>query len=296
MFKPPTPAPIPLAMFEIITYHGSMNNSAQPDRPIDLPAPEYYHRVHTLIRGLPPPVAGTPEALAARNQAAIERVAALLPIGANEAELATQCVATRAQAEDVMRLLRKHDGDIKVVIQLNAQYVSMTRTSLSAYGHLLRAQALRHKREASNEARDADEWARHVAQRQMQQVLDAGPVPAALAPDALAPDAPAPAPAAAPPPVPAATPVQPTREPLVIKLTPPRSGKGGTEPRDLLAEAEHYAIIHPLRVINMRCCGGLPPDCDYGPPDHDLLHAIVTGNTPILRAYDVVNEDEDAAD
>jgi hypothetical protein len=37
----------------------------------------------------------------------------------------------RAQAEEMLWLLRQHAGDILLVMRLNAQYGSMVRTSLS---------------------------------------------------------------------------------------------------------------------------------------------------------------------
>src|ERR1700733_14309524 len=102
-----------------------MSNTTQPALPLNLPAPAYYQLIHTLAGILPRPLADTPEALFARNQAAIDKVAAMLPVNANEADLAAQCVASRAQAEDVMRLLRVHDGDTKTVMRLNAQYAAL---------------------------------------------------------------------------------------------------------------------------------------------------------------------------
>jgi hypothetical protein len=61
----------------------------------------YYQIVHTLTDLLPSPLDDSPDALRA-----IAKVASLLPVGANETDLAAQCLAARAQAEDVMRLLR----------------------------------------------------------------------------------------------------------------------------------------------------------------------------------------------
>jgi hypothetical protein len=106
-------------------------------------------------------------------------VAALLPVNANEADLAAQCIAARAQAEEMLRLLRQHANDIGLVMRLNAQYGSMVRTSLSVHGRLMRVQALRHKREAINEAANQDAWTLHVAERSMLAVVD----PASELPD-----------------------------------------------------------------------------------------------------------------
>ena len=99
-------------------------------------------------------------------------MAALLPVNANEADLAAQCIAARAQAEEMLRLLRQHAGDIGLVIRLNAQYGSMVRTSLSVHGRLMRVQALRHKREKIDSAVNEDAWTQHVAERSMLAMVD----------------------------------------------------------------------------------------------------------------------------
>ena len=106
-----------------------METSSTPHPDIDLSPHLYYQLVHTLTDLLPPPLDDTPEALYTRNHAAIAKVAALLPVNANEADLAAQCIAARAQAEDILRLLRQHAHDIGLVMRLNAQYGSMVRTS-----------------------------------------------------------------------------------------------------------------------------------------------------------------------
>jgi hypothetical protein len=82
-----------------------MEAFSSPHQAIDLSTPLYYQLVHTLTNLLPPPLDDTQEALRTRNQAAIAKVAALLPVNANEADLAAQCIAARAQAEDLLRLL-----------------------------------------------------------------------------------------------------------------------------------------------------------------------------------------------
>lgn len=147
----------------------------QSHPPIDLPAQAYRHLVHTLVALLPPPVINTPAGIRARNHAAIARIAALAPVNANEAELAAQCIAARAQAEDVMRLIRLHADDIKLVMKLNAQYAMMVRTSLAAHGHLQREQQQRCKREATQSAADTDEWSIHIAANTMLRALESDP-------------------------------------------------------------------------------------------------------------------------
>jgi hypothetical protein len=154
-----------------------METPSPPHPAIDLSTPLYYQLVYTLTDLLPPPLDDTPEALRTRNHAAIAKVAALLPVNANEADLAAQCIAARAQAEDVLRLLRHHAGDIGLVMRLNAQYGSMVRTSLSVHGRLMRVQAVRQKREAIDGAANADARALHLAERSMLGVADPDPGP-----------------------------------------------------------------------------------------------------------------------
>jgi hypothetical protein len=72
----------------------------------------------------------------------------------------------------MLRLLRQHAGDIMLVMRLNAQYASMVRTSLSVLGRLMRIQAWRHKREATDGAANQDARAQHVAERSMLLVAD----------------------------------------------------------------------------------------------------------------------------
>jgi hypothetical protein len=132
----------------------------------------YYQLVYTLTDLLPPPLDGSPGALRARNHTAIAKVAALLPVNANEIDLAAQCIAARAQAEDLLRLLRENAGDLALVMRLNAQYGSMVRTSLSVYARLMRAQAARQKREAIDGAATQDAWTLHVAEQSMLNVAD----------------------------------------------------------------------------------------------------------------------------
>src|SRR5450432_4402222 len=158
-----------------------METLAPPNPAIDLPTHLYYQLVGTLIGLLPPPLDDTPEALRTRNLAAIAKLAALLPVNANEADLAAQCIAARGQAEELLRLLRQNADDIGLVMRLNAQYGSMVRTSLSVHGRLMRVQALRQKRETIEGAANQDAWALHVAERSMLAVVDAdaGPLEAA---------------------------------------------------------------------------------------------------------------------
>jgi len=55
---------------------------------------------------------------------------------------------------------------------------------------------------------------------------------------------------------------------------------------DIAAEADQYAAIYPDRAARIRANRGLPQKLDFGPPSPELVHAIVTGSSPILRALD----------
>jgi hypothetical protein len=164
-----------------------METFSPPHPDIVLSTDLYYQLVYTLTDLLPPPIDDSPEALRARNHAAIAKVAALLPVNANEADLAAHCIAARAQAEDMLRLLRQNVDDIGLVMRLNAQYGSMVRTSLSVLGRLMRVQAVRQKRETIEGAATEDAWALHVAERSMLVVVDADAGPQQAAQPKVAP-------------------------------------------------------------------------------------------------------------
>jgi len=137
------------------------------------PFPLLYHQlVYTLTGLLPPPLDGSPEALRARNHAAVAKVAALLPVGASELDLATHCVAARAQAEEMLRLVRQNEDDVGLVLRLNAQYGSMVRTSLAVHGRLMRVQAVRQKRETIEGAVNQDGWAQFLIEQSMLAVIE----------------------------------------------------------------------------------------------------------------------------
>ncbi len=59
-----------------------------------------------------------------------------------------------------------------MVIRLNAQYASTVRTSLSMHARLMRAQAVRQKREAIDGAAAQDAWTLQVAKQSMLEVTD----------------------------------------------------------------------------------------------------------------------------
>jgi hypothetical protein len=59
-------------------------------------------------------------------------------------------------------------------------------------------------------------------------------------------------------------------------------------PRDFseMTEAEQYAVLYPDRAALIRASGGLPPDHRFGPPEPEVVDAIIRSDSPILRALD----------
>ena len=225
-----------------------------PDLTLQLPRDTYYQLVHTLCASLPPPVTDTPEDLARRDNAAIAQVASLLPANADEANLAVQYVATSAQSMLCLQLAREYaTADHAYFLKFSALAVGMMRQARSARSLLLRVQAARQKREADNAGADKAAWTEHCAIGLMTDALGRTPPPAT----------------AEPPPPQAALPTEEAE---------PQSGPA--------AEADQYALIYPRRAALIRSLGGLPASCDFGPPSPDLVHAIVTGTSPTLRALD----------
>jgi len=236
-----------------------MDHFPQPEAPdltLQLPRDLYYHLIHTLRASLPPSPINTPEDEARRDNAAIARVTSMLPANAHEATLAAQFVAADAQAHDCMRLARKYPADETLILQCTAQSANMMRQSRGALALLLRVQAARQKREADSAAIQTAAWTEHCA--------------IGLMADALGrPNAPI----AEPPPPP-----EPEPEP------------GPDDRFATLSEADQYAILYPRRAALIRQHGGLPPGCDFGPPDPGLERDIATGTSPILRALDTQAE------
>jgi hypothetical protein len=66
----------------------------------------------------------------------------------------------------------------------------------------------------------------------------------------------------------------------------PTGPVGGESVADPLAEAEAYAAIYPERAALIRRLGRLPGDVSFGPPDDDLVQALIAARTPALAALD----------
>ena len=87
--------------------------------------------------------------------------------------------------------------------------------------------------------------------------------------------------------MPAAADTAPVPPPARRHRPQPRRNEDDWPEPDLAGDAELYAIMYPQRAKLIRQLGGLPANCSFGPPEPDLVSAIVTGSSPALRALDV---------
>lgn len=200
----------------------------------------------TLCASLPAPVIDTPDARAARDEAAMAAVAALHPTDALEAKLAADIVVAEAYAIDSFRLAGEFRNDLAATIKCRAQAnatLRQMRSPLREYRHTQaeRDKALAAMHPAAMER--AGYWFHEV-----------------IVPE------PPPGPSVTAEPAPPANPV-------------------ATE-FESLSEAEQYAILYADRATRIRAAGGLPPRLDFAPPEPEIVEALVNGTSPTLRALD----------
>ena len=227
-----------------------------PDLSLQLPRSVYWQIVRELQTSLPPPVDDTPEALAHRNNAAIAQIAAMLPVNADEAELAAACVSARAHVRDCQRQAQSLRGDPPWFLKCHAQATSMLRQAQTARRQLQLLQEERRKRESNGEAVCQADWIEHCAVGHMADALGiARPAPI-----------PEPPPAAAPP--------------------EPEPALAAPQPFEALTEAERYATLYPRRAAVIRRLGRLPDNPSFGPPPDSVVQALINGRSPILLAID----------
>jgi hypothetical protein len=120
----------------------------------------------TLCALLPPPAAGTPEAHAAREEAAMAAVAALHPADAFEAQLAAQIVAADAHTKECLRLAVQPGQHPQEIRRHRSEAVTMMRQMQGALRILQRRQAAQEKGEAAMnpvEMERAGYWFRDVS-------------------------------------------------------------------------------------------------------------------------------------
>ena len=234
-----------------------------PDPAIRRAALTYRHIYFTLTACLPPPRDNSPEALHERNEAAVAAAASLCPVTAAEAILAAQSVAAAAHAQECLRAANDPAMPLVMALKCTAQAGSMMRQSQSAIRSLQQMQAIRIKRDSDETAAAAAAMAEHIAASSMTTRLSPPAAPEPVDPPPSEPEQP-PAPKLAAPKPPRSEPAEP----------PQRS------------DAEIYAILHPRRAALIRRHGGVPPDATFGPPDEDLVRALLESRSPVVLAVD----------
>lgn len=176
----------------------------------------------------------------------------------------------RRDAAAIEHVASLHPADVEEA-NLAAQYVAacaqaldslrLARQSAASLAHILRCTA-----QSASMMRQARAWRSLLMRVQAaRQASEADPV--------------ARAPAACPGPTQAAS-------PAVTALAPPaEEPEPSAQPRrDPIAEAEQYARQHRKRAALIRSLGHLPDRLAVGRLPADVVHAIVTGVTPLLRA------------
>jgi hypothetical protein len=236
---------------------------------VKLPADAYWHLIRTLRLTLPPPLGDDPEDLLRRDHAAIARIAALVPANAAEADLAAQFVAASEQWKDCLRLAQAPDITPEWAAKCRVQALGMMRQANSALRLLLRMQDARAKREADNAACTRAAWTEHCAAALMAEALSEHPTETAG-------DQPPPPPLGA---AGNAEAGETIAAPVILGSPPAQAAP------DPIAEAEHYAVIYPERAALIRALGRVPDDA-FGPPDDDLVQALLSARTPALAALD----------
>jgi len=291
----------------------------------NLPYDSYYEAFYKLRDTLPPPLEETAEAYARRDRAVLNQIKQLVPASAIEAELAAKSVAAGefefGCLREARRLAQRNPSRHHELI---AQAARMGRESRGYLASLQRVQALRVKREATEtgayRADVLEEYAGNLMLRALadpprraspaaaeatpqpnraELLLEASPADAPRDAAAEPPDEPEPRPE--PETAVAAGPARrnaaPTLPPPPVRHFPapaanrrrPQDDDKDDEDREAPgwpALAERYAIHYPQRARLIRRLGGLPEQCDFGPPEPELVMAVVRGTTPELLALD----------
>ena len=223
----------------------------QPDTsPPDTRSPNHREIFAMLCTELPPPPDDTPDARAARDQGAMAAVAALHPEDAFEARLAVRIVAMDAHAGDGLRLAGLAVNGPSEMRRCRAQAASMARQSDAALRSLLRIQTTREKQEAAMHPaamERAGYWFRDASVPEPMPSPEPAAVPQsadAQSADAQAADA----------------------EPVAAQA-------------DIDTEAKFYAVIYPDRAARIRAAGGLPARLDFGPPEPEIVAALLRSDT-----------------
>ena len=218
----------------------------------DLPPALAREAYAELCGSLPAPPADTPDARAAREDAAMAAVAALHPADAFEARLAVRIVAMEAHAADALRSASLAAADPDAQHRCRSQAASMARQADGGLRALLRIQATREKQLAQGHPaamQRAGYWFREIT------VPEAAP--------------------SAEPPVP-----PPVSAPLAAAVP----ASAAPAPVDSEFEARRYAALYPDRTARIRAAGGLPAKLDFGPPDPAIVAALIADAAHLDRA------------
>jgi hypothetical protein len=153
---------------------------------------------------------------------------------------------TTAQAMECARRANHPDTSMELGVKYNVLAASMVRQSQAALRTLLRAQAIREKRDADPIKAGTAAWAEHMTASAMMDALTS------LKPE----------------------PVPPEREPA-----PP-------EPEPDAPDVALYEAIYPDRAALIRRHGGVPEDVTFGPPDEDMVRALLATRSPVVETLD----------
>jgi hypothetical protein len=219
---------------------------------------------------LPSPRTAAQEDRDARDETAMAAVAALYPADAFEALLAAEIVGADACAKDSLRLAVQPGQSLATIFRCRAQASAMMRHAQGGYRALQRRQWVREKAEAAMHPAAMERagwWFRDASVPAPDEAPEPGRSEEAAQP------------AAPPPAVP----------PPAVAPPDPALGRPGFSD---LTEAEQYAVIYPARAALIRANGGLPAtgnagfDATFGPPEPELVEALVSGTSRILLALD----------
>jgi hypothetical protein len=231
---------------------------------------------------LPSPRTAAQEDRDARDETAMAAVAALYPADAFEALLAAEIVGADACAKDSLRLAVQPGQSLATIFRCRAQASAMMRHAQGGYRALQRRQWVREKAEAAMHPAAMERagwWFRDASVPAPDEAPEPGAGEGRAAGQMEAGQMEAAQPAAPPPAV----------APPSVPPPGPAPGRPGFSD---LTEAEQYAVIYPARAALIRANGGLPAtvnaglDPTFGPPEPELVEALVSGTSRILLALD----------
>ena len=249
-----------------------MYPTLDPDTTLNLPEPIAREVFAELCRNLPSPAPDTPENRETRYALAMAAVAALHPYDAFEGKLAATIVVAETYANDSFRLSSECRADILLSLRCRDQANATLRNLRALLRDYHRMQAERDKAIAEMHPaamERAGYWWKEIVLPGTPPARPAEQPGVAVEPAPDCDRGPAPDPDPGPGPAPDRAPAS----------TPDNDRWFAS-----LSEAEQYATIYPERARMIRARGGLPQPLTFGPPEPDIVQALVHGTTPVLRA------------